>query len=107
MICPAWRGWTTKQDAGAYQSVVRGEAIPGTGARRIPGLRAIDLVRRDRENDVEFMTLTWVRRPGSVREFIGEDNQAAHVPPQAQAVLAAVDHQPAHYEVPDRREQPR
>jgi hypothetical protein len=53
------------------------------------------------------MTLTWVRRPGSVREFIGEDNQAAHVPPQAQAVLAAVDHQPAHYEVPDRREQPR
>jgi hypothetical protein len=38
---------------------------------------------------------------------MGEDYQAAHVPPQAQAVLAVVDHQPAHYEVPDRREQPR
>lgn len=38
---------------------------------------------------------------------MGEDYQTAHVPPQAQAVLAAFDHQPAHDEVPDRREQPR
>lgn len=87
--------------------MVRGEVIPGTGARRIPGFRAIDLVRRDRENDVEFMTLMWSGTPGSVREFMGEDYQAAHMP-QAQAVLAAAfDHQPAHDEVPDRREQPR
>jgi hypothetical protein len=84
-----------------------GEAVSGTGARRIPGFRAIGLVRRDRESDVEFMTLTWSGTPGGVKEFTGEDYQAAHVPPQAQAVLAAVDHQPAHYEVPDRREQPR
>ena len=38
---------------------------------------------------------------------MGEDYQTAHVPPQAQAVLAAFDHQPAHDEVPDRREKPR
>lgn len=107
MICPAWRGWTTKQDAGAYESVVRGDLIPGIEARRIPGLRAIDLVRRDRENDVEFMTLTWFDALDSVREFMGEDYQVAHVPPQAQAVLAAFDHQSAHYEVLDRREQSR
>jgi hypothetical protein len=33
--------------------------------------------------------------------------QAAHAPPQAQPVLAAFDHQPAHYEMPDYRERPR
>ena len=38
---------------------------------------------------------------------MGEDYQVAHVPPQAQAVLAAFDHQSAHYEVLDRREQSR
>jgi hypothetical protein len=52
------------------------------------------------------MTLTWFDGLDS-REFMGEDYQAAHVPPQAQAVLTAFDDQSAHYEVPDRREQPR
>jgi hypothetical protein len=107
MICRAWRGRTTKQNAGAYQSVVRGEVIPGIEARRIPGFRAIDLVRRDRENDVEFMTLMWSGTLDSVREFMGEDYQPAHVPSQAHAVLTAFDHQSAHHEVLDRREQPR
>jgi heme-degrading monooxygenase HmoA len=96
-----------KQNAGAYESVVRGEVIPGIEARRIPGFRAIDLVRRDRESDVEFMTLMWFDTLDSVREFTGEDYQAAHVPPQAQAVLTTFDHQSAHYEMLDRRKQPR
>jgi hypothetical protein len=33
--------------------------------------------------------------------------EAAHVPEQAQAVLADFDRRSAHYEVLDRREQPR
>ena len=31
MTCRAWRGRTTKQNARAYQSAVRGEEIPGVG----------------------------------------------------------------------------
>jgi hypothetical protein len=72
-----------------------------------PGFRATGPVRRDRENDAEFMTLTWSGILGSVREFTGQDYQAAHVPPQAQAVPAAFDHLPAHYQVPGHRKQPR
>jgi hypothetical protein len=33
--------------------------IPGLEARHIPGFRSIDLVRRERDYDVEFMTLMW------------------------------------------------
>ena len=106
MICRVWRAWTTKHNASAYQSVVRGEVIPGIEARRIPGFRAIGRVRRDRENDVEVMTSMWSSTLDSVVEFMGEDYQAAHVPPQAQAVLTAFDHHSAHYELPGRREQP-
>jgi antibiotic biosynthesis monooxygenase (ABM) superfamily enzyme len=59
LICRLWRGWTTKDNAEAYERIVRGEVIPGIEARHIPGFRSIDLVRRERDDDVEFMTLMW------------------------------------------------
>src|SRR5215470_15546022 len=59
MICRLWRGWATNQNADAYERIVREQVIPGIEARRIPGFRSIDLVRRERERDVEFMTLMW------------------------------------------------
>ena len=61
MIRRARPGRTTKQNVGADQSTVRGQVIPGTQARRIPGFRATGPARRDRENDVAFMTVTWQR----------------------------------------------
>ena len=106
VICRVWRGWTTKDNAGAYERVVRGEVIPGIEARRIPGFRSIDLVRREREHVVEFMTLMWFDGLDNVKGFMGEDYEAAHVPARAQAVLADFDRRSAHYEVLDRREQP-
>jgi heme-degrading monooxygenase HmoA len=106
VICRLWRGWTTKDNADAYEHIVLGEVIPGIEARRIPGFRSIDLVRREREHDVEFMTLMWFDTLENVRAFMGEDYETAHVPPQAQAVLADFDRRSAHYEVLDRRQQP-
>jgi hypothetical protein len=44
MICRLWRCWTTKDNADAYERIVREEVIPGIEARRIPGFRGIDLV---------------------------------------------------------------
>jgi heme-degrading monooxygenase HmoA len=106
MICRVWRGWTTKDNADAYEGIVRGEVIAGIEGRRIPGFRAIDLIRRERDHDVEFMTLMWFDTLDSVKGFMGEDYEQAHVPPPAQAVLSAFDTRSAHYEVLDRREQP-
>jgi heme-degrading monooxygenase HmoA len=107
MICRVWRGWTTKDNAKAYEDVVRGEVIPGIEARRIPGFRAVDLIRRDRDQDVEFMTLMWFDTLDNVQGFMGADYEQAHVPPRAQAVLSDFDRRAAHYEVLDHREQPR
>lgn len=41
MICRLWRGWTTPENADAYERIVRGEVIPGIEARKIPGFRHI------------------------------------------------------------------
>jgi heme-degrading monooxygenase HmoA len=106
MICRRWRGWTTKDNADAYERIVRGQVIPGIEARRIPGFRSIDLVRRERDQDVEFMTLMWFDTLDAVKAFMGEDYEVAHVPAQARAVLADFDKCSAHYEVLDRRDQP-
>lgn len=105
MICRVWRGWTTKGNADAYERVVRNEVIPGIEARHILGCRSIDLIRRERDHDVEFMTLMWFDALDSVKAFMGADYEVAHVPPQAQAVLTYFDRRSAHYEVLNRREQ--
>jgi heme-degrading monooxygenase HmoA len=107
MICRLWRGWATKDNADAYELIVRSEVIPDIEARRIPGFRAIDLARRERDHDVEFITLMWFDSLESVQAFMGENYEMAHVPAAAQAVLADFEKCSAHYEVLDRRDQPR
>ena len=105
MICRLWRGWTTPGNADAYERIVRGEVIPGIEARAIPGFRHIDLMRRDRDDEVEFQTLMWFDSLDAIRAFMGEDYAANHVPAAAQAVLQRFDSHAAHYEVIDRRSQ--
>jgi hypothetical protein len=105
MICRVWRGWTTPANAGPYERIVRGEVIPGIEARKIPGFRHIDLMKRDLAGEVEFQTLMWFDSLEAVKAFMGEDYSLSHVPATARAVLKRLDERAAHYEVIDRREQ--
>jgi hypothetical protein len=105
MICRMWRGWTTPDNADAYERIVRGTVIPGIEARKIVGFRHIDLMRRDIDDEVEFVTLMWFDSVQCIEAFTGEDYAVAHVPAEAQRVLARFDRHAAHYEVIDRREQ--
>ena len=105
MICRLWRGWTTSENADAYERIVRGDVIPGIEARRIPEFRHIDLMRHELGDEVEFQTLMWFDSLDAIRAFIGEDYSVSHVPRQAQAVLSRFDSHAAHFEVVDRRTQ--
>jgi len=105
MICRQWRGWTTPENAEAYERIVRTEVIPGIEARQIPGFRHIDLMKRDLGEEVEFQTLMWFDSLDAIKAFMGEAYDVSHVPPAAQAVLKRFDERAAHYEVIDRREQ--
>jgi heme-degrading monooxygenase HmoA len=105
LICRLWRGWTTPENADAYERIVRGEVIPGIETRKIAGFRHIDLMRRELADEVEFQTLMWFDSLEAIKAFMGDDYSVSHVPPQAQAVLKRFDERAAHYEVIDRREQ--
>src|SRR5882757_4978616 len=102
MICRLWRGWTTPENADAYERIVRGEVIPGIEARAIPGFRHIDLMRRDLGGEVEFSTLMWFDSLDNVRDFMGADYAMSHVPASARAVLARFDERAAHFDVIER-----
>ena len=104
-ICRLWRGWTSPDNADAYERVVRGEVIPGIEARAIPGFQHIDLMRRDLGVEVEFQTLMWFDDLDSIVAFMGEDFAASHVPAVARSVLSRFDDRAAHFEVIDRRPQ--
>ena len=105
MICRLWRGWTTPEEADSYERIVRTEVMPGIEARKIPGLRHMDLMKRDIGDEVEFQTLMWFDSLDAIIAFIGEDYAVSHVPEQARSVLKRFDERAAHYEVIDRREQ--
>lgn len=105
MICRLWCGWTTPENADFYERVVRDEVIPDIEARKIPGFRHIDLMKRNCGDEIEFQTLMWFDSIDSIKAFMGEDYSVSHVPPNARAVLSRFDGRAAHFEVLDRREQ--
>lgn len=105
MICRIWRGWTTPENADAYERVVRQEVIPGIEARNLRGFRHIDLMRRELETEVEFLTAMWFDDVESIKAFVGEDYTISHVPPAARKVLSHFDDRSAHYDVLEDRPQ--
>ena len=83
MICRLWHGWTTPENADAYEHLLREEVFRGIAARRIAGYRGIELLRRTSGTEVEFVTLMWFESLDDVRAFAGEAYEQAVVPAAA------------------------
>jgi antibiotic biosynthesis monooxygenase (ABM) superfamily enzyme len=98
MILRYWRGWTTPQNADAYQKIVSEQVLPGIAARQLAGYYGAYLLRRDLDDEVEFATVMIFDSLDHVRAFAGDDYETAYVPPAAQAVLARFDAKSAHYD---------
>lgn len=103
MIARIWFGWTTPGNADAYEELLRTEIFPGILAKAVPGLRGIELMRRDAADEVEFVTLMRFDSIGDVVAFVGDDYERAYVPPAAREVLKRFDERSAHYEVKEQR----
>jgi heme-degrading monooxygenase HmoA len=97
MIGRIWHGWTTPENAGSYEQLLRAEVLPGI--HRVEGYRGAYLFRRAAGDEVEFVTLTLFESLDAVRAFAGDDYEAAVVPPPARALLARFDTRSAHYDV--------
>ena len=104
MISRIWRGWTTSRNADAYEALLKAEIFTGIIDRGITGFQGIDLLRREVEEGVEFVTIMWFDSLLAVQTFAGEDYEQAVVPPRARQLLIRFDERSAHYEVRERRD---
>lgn len=98
-----WHGWTTHQNADAYQSLLHNEVFPGIEKKNIPGYRGIELLRRKLDDEVEFITIMTFESLQSVSDFQGPDYERAYVPDAAQKILKRWDETSAHYDVEETR----
>ena len=98
MIARIWHGWTTRGNAAGYQALLESEILPAIRGRKIAGLRSVNLIRRDVPEGVEFVTILWFESLDAIREFAGEDYEAAVVPEKARKLLTRCDARSAHYE---------
>jgi len=102
MISRIWHGYTTPENADVYEGLLKEEIFIGIKDRNIQGFHEIQLFRRDVGDEVEFITVMWFDSLDAVRIFVGEDYEAAVVPPKARAVLKRFDARSQHYEVEER-----
>jgi antibiotic biosynthesis monooxygenase (ABM) superfamily enzyme len=104
MISRVWYGWTTPQNADAYEVLLKSQIFSGIVARNIAGFRRIELFRRPAGDEVEFVTVMWFDSLDAVKAFAGEQWEVAVVPPAARAILKRYDATSQHYDVREARE---
>ena len=103
MIVRIWYGYTTPDNADAYEALLKNEIFPGILARNIAGFRRIELLRGALGDEVEFATVMWFDSLESVKAFAGADYETAVVPPKARAVLKRFEGRSRHYDVREER----
>jgi heme-degrading monooxygenase HmoA len=99
MVSRIWHGWTTRENAGAYESLLKQEIFVGIQERQIDGYRGIQLLRRELEDEVEFITIMTFDSFEAVCAFAGEEYETAVVPQKAQFLLSRYDERSQHYEI--------
>ena len=97
MIARLWRGWTSREDADAYERFLGEHMFPLM--QRVPGFAGAELLRRDAGDEVAFVTITRFESLDAVRAFAGEDYERAVIEPEAHALLKHHDERSEHFEV--------
>lgn len=99
MIARIWHGYTTKENADAYENLLEQEIFEGIASKKIAGYKGIQLLRREVENEFEFTTIMWFETIVSIKQFMGENYEKAYVLPKAQKLLSRYDKKSIHFEL--------
>ena len=99
MISRIWHGWTSHENADTYEALLKEEIFVGIQNRHIRGFQGIQLLRRELENETEFITIMTFDSLNAVKEFAGQEYEQAVVPETARAVLSHFDQRSQHYEI--------
>jgi hypothetical protein len=96
MITRLWRGWTSIDDADAYEEFLLLELFPSM--RLIPGFEGADVLRQRGDGDVAFITLTRFTSLDAIRAFAGDDIETPVLEPRALELLIRYERRALHFE---------
>ena len=97
MIVRMWKARSTPKQAAAYIEHASKTVFPKV--RSIQGHRGDYLLRRELEDGVELVVLTFWDSLEAIRKFAGSEPDKAVVDPEARAVLTSFDEYVTHFEV--------
>ena len=99
MITRIWHGYTTLENADAYENLLKTEVFPSIEKKNVKGYRKISLLKRVLDSEVEFITIMLFDDIQSVKQFVGEDYEQSYVPARAREILSHYDDRAQHYEI--------
>jgi len=99
MIARIWHGWTTHENADIYENLLKTEVFPSIENKKVKGYTKITLLKRVKNDEVEFITIMLFDKIQSVKEFAGEDYEKSYVPDKAKEILLRHDERAQHYEI--------
>ena len=97
MIARLWHGRVRPGQADAYAAFLAARAIPDY--TRIAGNRGVRLLRRDADDAVHFVTLSFWDSEDAIRSFAGDDLLKAKYYPEDAGFLLEFEPQVVHYVV--------
>ena len=99
MINRIWHGYTTPENADAYEQLLKNKIFPYIAAKKVAGYRQIQFLKRPLGEEIEFITIMAFDSMNDVIAFAGEDYETAFVLPEADALLTRYDAKSQHYEL--------
>ena len=97
MIARVWRGWTKAEDADAYEQLLRDVVYPELEG--IPGYHGGYILRQERTDETEFVTVNFFESLEAVKAFAGSEYELPVFEPQARRLLSKVEPIARHYDV--------
>jgi heme-degrading monooxygenase HmoA len=101
MIARHWTGATRREDAEAYERLLRETVLPGLDG--IEGYQGGYVLRRDIGDEVEFVVVNLFASLDAVRAFAGPDYETAVFEPEARRLLSRAEPRALHFEVRHRQ----
>jgi len=97
MIARVWRGWTKAEDADAYENLLKEVVYPGLYT--IAGYRGGYILRQEKGDETEFVTVNLFESLDAVKAFAGDDYETPVFEPEARRLLSKVEPIARHYDV--------
>ena len=97
MITRLWQGYTTPENADAYETFIRAEVFPKL--HEVRGFLGSKLLRRNLFQEVEFVAISHFDSLESVRAAAGDEFGYVIIPESGRKLLSRYDQRVAIYEV--------